>query len=111
MPEPHESFLLEPGSVLYVPEGYWHETDSEEDACSLHAHVTPYHWIDALLSTVRSRLIADERFRATAYPLWSPDDRGATRAHTQELIKEVASSLTSLTVEDVLPRAPNESVP
>lgn len=108
MPESAESFSLEPGAVLYVPEGYWHETESDLDSCSLHIHVLNHYWVDALLSTLRCRLIADESFRGTAYTLWAPEDRESTRTHVRALMDSAASSLAQMTVDDVLPRVAGE---
>jgi hypothetical protein len=59
------------GSVLYVPHGFWHETECPTDSVSLHLHLLPPHWADVALALVRTRLLSDPRWRARAYGLRS----------------------------------------
>ena len=41
MPADADEYLLTPGSILYVPRGFWHETESDEASISLHVHHIP----------------------------------------------------------------------
>ncbi len=59
MPEGAEEHLLEPGAALYVPRGYWHETESGEESVSLHVHHVSLTWVDAVLVSLRALLLRD----------------------------------------------------
>lgn len=60
------SFVLEPGDVLFVPRGWYHDTKGEGDTLSLSlvAQVKCPSYLDVLLSHLRSLLAQDPRWRA-----------------------------------------------
>ncbi len=66
MPQPTESFDLHPGSLLYVPRGYWHSTEAEGDALALNFTFTAPTWTDLLTAALRGRLITSPEWRETA---------------------------------------------
>lgn len=63
------TYVLEPGAVLHVPRGYWHETESDRDSVSLHIHIRPPLWLDLVVAAVKNELARDERWRRPAYIL------------------------------------------
>ncbi|WP_394849427.1 cupin domain-containing protein [Pendulispora brunnea] len=69
MPRNATSHVLETGSVLYLPRGYWHETTSEEDSLSLHMTVLSTTRIDVLMSALKNELLRDPYWREPAYDL------------------------------------------
>ncbi|WP_394845376.1 cupin domain-containing protein [Pendulispora brunnea] len=90
-----ESHRLEPGAMLYVPRGYWHETESSEESVSLHIHILPSTWADVVLKTLHSRLLRDEAWRATAYRLWGLERAGDwDTANALEALREIVGTLT-----------------
>jgi 50S ribosomal protein L16 3-hydroxylase len=57
--------VMEPGGVLFVPRGYWHQTCALEPSLSLSLVIaTPSH-LDMFLAVLRRRLIADPIWRST----------------------------------------------
>ncbi|MFE9575405.1 JmjC domain-containing protein [Nocardia sp. NPDC006044] len=67
IPEGVTEHVLEPGSVLHIPRGYWHETSSAQDSISLHlALLTPLR-VEFLLSALKSELLRDEHWRGAMY--------------------------------------------
>lgn len=66
MPTPVLSFELKPGSLLFVPRGYWHATEAEGDALSLNFTFTAPTWIDLFTAALRSRLALSPEWRGTA---------------------------------------------
>ena len=66
MPENAESYELKPGSLLFVPRGYWHSTEAEGDALSLNFTYTAPTWIDLLTAALRGRLAQSPEWRETA---------------------------------------------
>ncbi|HEU4412399.1 MAG TPA: cupin domain-containing protein [Polyangiaceae bacterium] len=103
MPAGAEEYTLEPGAVLYVPQGYWHETDSDEESVSLHVHLLPVAWVDALLAALRAKLLADPRFRGPANDLWAPQARAEVAEVTEGLLRDFAAAAGRLSADDVLP--------
>lgn len=66
MPENAEEFILEPGSMLFVPRGAWHKTEALSDALSLNFTYSAPTWIDLLTCAMRGRLAQEESWRETA---------------------------------------------
>lgn len=83
MPAGAEEFLLEPGAMLNVPRGFWHETESDEESVSLHMHRVPLPWADAVLVSLRALLLRDPTWRESTNHLWN-----SARAETNEQTAE-----------------------
>lgn len=66
MPSDAEDFELNPGSLLYVPRGYWHSTEAQGDALALNFTFTAPTWVDLLTAALRGRLITSPEWRETA---------------------------------------------
>jgi 50S ribosomal protein L16 3-hydroxylase len=103
MPAEAEEYLLTPGSVLYIPRGFWHETESDEASISLHVHHTPVPWVDAVLVTLRAKLLRDPAWRAGAHDLWDTSRQPQAATTAAMLLHDLAAAVDSLTVDDVLP--------
>lgn len=65
MPDDAPSYLLTPGSVLYVPRGYLHEVASIDasESLSLNMSFPPSPWGTLLSTLLGVRLLEDPRFR------------------------------------------------
>jgi 50S ribosomal protein L16 3-hydroxylase len=103
IPDGAEEYLLEPGAVLNVPRGFWHETDSDEDSVSLHIHHVPLPWVDAVLVTLRAHLLREMAWREPANLLWDSrhlDDNERTLGRLLDSLTEAAGQIT---IDDVLP--------
>ncbi|MFI9381776.1 JmjC domain-containing protein [Kutzneria sp. NPDC052558] len=80
IPDDAVEFTLDPGAVLHVPRGYWHETVSDRDSMSLHLLLTPPTRLDAALAAVKNELVRDPFWRASAYdPRLSDGDLATLR--------------------------------
>jgi len=63
-----EQFVLTPGSLLYLPRGYWHKTLSVDASISLTiASIVP-PLVDFFSDRIREHLIRLEKWRQPAYP-------------------------------------------
>ncbi len=112
MPPGAEEFDLAPGAVLYVPQGYWHETESDEESVSLHVHLLPVAWVDALLATLRAKLLSEPRFRGPANDLWATASRAEVAEKVEALLRDFAGAAGQLRADDVLPTpAPSAGEP
>lgn len=84
LPKQHETIVLKPGSVLYMPRGYWHECETLKD--SLHFTLTfpSSTWTDIILEKLRGQLIQDPKWREPALGAGSKGRLGE-KARKQEL--------------------------
>ncbi len=98
-----EEYLLGPGALLYVPRGYWHETESDEESISLHVYQLALPWVDAVLAALRAELLRDPAFRVDAQTLWDPTRRPADEATLEALLRRLRASAEGLAPDDVLP--------
>lgn len=103
MPEGAEEHLLEPGSMLYVPRGYWHETESGEESVSLHLHHVSLPWVDAVLVSLRALLLRDPAWREGALGLWGGPPAGASGREIERRLRSLVEAAGRLSADDVLP--------
>ena len=68
MPEASREIVLQPGSLLFVPRGYWHATSADSDALSLNFTFSAPTWIDVFTAALRGRLAISSEWRKTALP-------------------------------------------
>ena len=90
MPEDAQEYLLEPGSLLFVPRGAWHRTEAISDALSLNFTYSAPTWIDLLTSAIRGRFIQSEKWRETADFVNHPEFHPEAIEKFDELIEELA---------------------
>lgn len=102
MPEQTESFVLQPGSLLFVPRGYWHSTVAHDDALSLNFTYTAPTWIDLLTAALRSRLALCPEWRQTADGVSDPAQREAAAQRFDELLLGLVEDLPHWRAEDIL---------
>lgn len=99
MPENAQSFVLKPGSVLFVPRGNWHSTEAEGDALSLNFTFTAPTWLDLFSAALRSRLALSPNWRATADGFLEPELAEQTLDH---LLSALISDLPYWRASDIL---------
>jgi ribosomal protein L16 Arg81 hydroxylase len=64
-----ENVDLQPGSVLFLPRGYWHGTAAEQESISLSFGFAVPTWTSVFLDRLRSALVVAEPWRAPAVRL------------------------------------------
>jgi len=101
MPADQQTITLEPGSLLFVPRGVWHQTTASSDALSLNFTYSAPTWLDLLGAALRSRLALDRDWRATATP--SEPEALTT------LLTRLAAELPRWTAADILASTENET--
>lgn len=95
LPDDAHVIDLAPGSVLFVPRGYWHATEAEEDTLALNFTFGQPTWADVVLTALRGQLLRDEGWRALADGLCAlePERAAAAQALLQArlalLVREV----------------------
>lgn len=96
MPREVQQVELKPGSVLFVPRGYWHSTEAEGDALALNFTFTPPTWIDLFTVALRSRLSLSSEWRATA--IMNENSEG----EFDNLLTEIIQDLPHWKARDIL---------
>jgi len=79
MPEGATTHVLERGSILHVPRGYWHETSSDQDSLSLHIQISSPNRLDIALAALKNELSHDAWWREPAYDLAADAPGGLER--------------------------------
>jgi 50S ribosomal protein L16 3-hydroxylase len=90
MPADAITLRAKPGSVVFIPRGYWHETDTFGASLALTFSLRPPTWRDAILTELRRQLERDAAWRE--YPMGS----AAGPARRDELIARLATLLPQL---------------
>lgn len=102
---------LVPGSMLYVPRGYWHDveaidTSRSEASLSLNLCVKPEYWLAYLLPLIERRLVAEPAWREAATGIrGTPDEREAAHKRIQQLIAGLSETLSQLSRTETVPDA------
>jgi hypothetical protein len=109
LPSDAQQIELEPGSVLFMPRGCYHETRGGDEGPSISLVVRmliPSH-ADLLLEYLRDYLAQSAAWRAPAAGAWSPDEqaRRAQRDALQGLLRATAPRLAELDMEHLLAHA------
>lgn len=107
LPEPSELVHLAPGSMFYLPRGYWHETASDTDSLSLNITCNPLMWGELLLPAIRAVLLGKPAWRAKADgATGSAAQREAAATHLAPLLAKLGTDLDALDARAVLDLPP-----
>ena len=102
MPPNSQTYVLKPGSLLFVPRGYWHETEAEGDAMALNFTFTAPSWMDLFLAALRSRLAQFPEWRETANSVATPDQREQAEEKLDSLLSMLVDDLPEWRASDIL---------
>lgn len=103
MPSDATTFRVKPGSVVFIPRGYWHATEPEGESFAVYFSVRPPTWATRVLHELRRQLESQAAWRA--YP--TALERGRPRRLTLEeqigaLLPQLRSMVDALAPADVL---------
>jgi 50S ribosomal protein L16 3-hydroxylase len=104
MPTGAKKIELKPGSMLFVPRGYWHRTEAAGDALALNFTFSQPTWIDLFTLALRSRLTLSPDWRALADGVNSEDKnrREEAAGKLEMLLVELTHDLPNWQAEDIL---------
>lgn len=91
---------LAPGSMLFLPRGYWHATQSNEETLSLNITLTQPTWLDLFLADLRIRLSGENALRELV--------QEADVEPIVGLIHTLAEKMLEVKSADLLARGKNE---
>lgn len=93
---------LKPGSMLFVPRGYWHSTEAQGEALALNFTFTAPTWIDLFTTALRSRLALSPEWRETANGVCNPDHRDEAEAYLETLLAGLKEDLPHWEAANIL---------
>ncbi len=104
MPTNASEIVLEPGSMLFVPRGYWHSTEAEGEALALNFTFSQPTWIDLFTMALRSRLSLSPEWRELADGVSSQNSvrREMAEAKFNSLLLELTDDLPNWQAADIL---------
>ena len=104
MPEDCQEILMEPGCVLFVPRGYWHETSTTEDSLSLNFTFSQPTWADVFTKSLQEVLLTSSDWRELADGLEGHDEDRKQKAiqRFEVLVKELAQQIPGLSGVELL---------
>lgn len=101
-PPDSEDLVLEPGSVLFMPRGLYHETESSHDglAITLVIRVVSPTFTEILINYLELYLLQEEAWRTPAIGGWSSDPETRERARQQlgRLVARLGAELPELDI-------------
>jgi 50S ribosomal protein L16 3-hydroxylase len=104
MPATEKKIILKPGSMLFVPRGFWHRTEASGNALALNFTFSQPTWIDLFTLALRSRLSLSKDWRELADGVNSQDAyrREVASAKLEALLVELTHDLPHWEAEDIL---------
>lgn len=75
MPKDRREIILKPGSMLFVPRGFWHSTEANGEALALNFTFSQPTWVDLFTLALRSRLSLSPDWRELADGVTSRDEQ------------------------------------
>lgn len=103
MPRTSRVFEMRPGSVLFLPAGYWHRTQSEEHTLSVTFGMRTMRWVDIVRDAIASRLERMPEWREQAWgAAGNTRQRGIAQGRLAALLERTAIDLGRLSAETLL---------
>jgi ribosomal protein L16 Arg81 hydroxylase len=97
MPDDAIEIEVGPGGVVFLPRGWWHETESDGECLQVNFVLKNPTWISVLSGAIKSILVRDPEWRAFAYGMHgSPEEQAAARRQFAELLTDLPQHLADL---------------
>jgi hypothetical protein len=98
-----ETVEMKPGTVLFMPRGTWHYTESGEGSLSVSIIVRTPAAFECALEALRLRLLQDARWRRPLYGAWGgAAQSAAARDQWQALMQDWQRATAGLGLDDAL---------
>lgn len=98
---------LVPGSMLYVPRGFWHIVEAVEPSVSLNFCIRPEAWVSFFLPLLERRLLREREWRESAMGIrGTEEERAVARSVLTRLLHSLLEVCADLKVEEVIPPKP-----
>jgi hypothetical protein len=99
-----QTITLGPGSLLFVPSGWWHAVDGPDESLALMFIAINVNWAVVVARALQRALTRDRRWRPFAVGARSPNAamRARARATAAELLDDLRARLSRMTPDDLL---------
>jgi 50S ribosomal protein L16 3-hydroxylase len=104
-----ERVTVTPGSILYVPRGYWHEVEAAADSISLLLAFPVYTWLDLMLPSLRTMLLPRPEWRENVIYPHDAQSWQTARHRLGDLCQQLAGFLQELDPTEFLPVASHDT--
>lgn len=98
-----ERITVTPGSILYVPRGYWHEVEATADSISLLLAFPVYTWLDLVLPSLRTMLLRRPEWRENMLYPRDAQSRATASQRLSHLCRQLAGFLQEVDPNEFLP--------
>lgn len=97
-------YLMEPGCVLFVPRGYWHETAADEDSLSLNFTFSQPSWADLFSKSIHALLLNSPEWRQLCAGIGATDSMQNEKAigHFNKLIQVFTQKMQTVNATELL---------
>ncbi|MCU7812247.1 MAG: cupin domain-containing protein [Candidatus Thiodiazotropha sp. (ex Notomyrtea botanica)] len=93
---------MKPGSVLFMPRGTWHHTQTESLSLSVSIIIRPPSALECVLDALRSRMLQSLKWRRPLHGAWgSSVVRNGAEQQLDELLNDLPGLATGLSLEDI----------
>lgn len=97
MPEDAMEIDVDPGGLLFLPRGWWHETEASGECFQVNFVMNRPMWFEVLTRALKERLIRDVRWRAMAHDIFgAPERRDIALAELGDLVATLCKELGGL---------------
>ena len=94
MPEESETVDVEAGGLVFLPRGWWHQTQSSGECLQLNFVLNRPLWLSVLLDALTNKLIQEPAWREYAYDVYGPPHRReAARGEFARLLEQLSGEL------------------
>lgn len=100
MPPDAMTFRAKPGTIVYIPRGYWHETEPDGDSLAITFDLNPPTWRGRVLHELARQLEGHAAWRAFPMALTGGrEDRGALVRQLEPLLAQLCELVGALQPE------------
>jgi hypothetical protein len=100
---PFTEVVMQPGSVLFLPRGFWHRTEADANSLSISIILSSPPVLDVLLGRLRDLLLQDPAWRMPVHAARLPSENaGSAEGYGAARLAELAGIIASITPADLL---------
>jgi hypothetical protein len=107
MPKGARTVMMRPGSVCFLPRGWWHETESLAPSISLSFVLRTEHWGNLLSNHFLSQLVALPQFRVPV-PVATAAQRAAARSSAAAMLLAASERILQMSPDELFPPSAHE---
>ena len=105
-----ECVEMKPGSVLFMPRGIWHRTETRGLSLSVSIILRPPSAFESVLEALRGRLLQDPAWRRPLYGAWGGEtDQASAASDLKALLEQLPEISGDLTLEELRQAAYSEN--